>query len=443
MSAAAHAPSHAADLAADLKRQARRGPAIGSSLLLFITLGSVGGFFWWASMAELQEVAAGAGRVIPSQQLQTVQNLEGGIVAAILAREGEVVQKGQVLLRIDDTGSNSTLRQNQAEHLGLIASQARLAAEIDGVAPVFPDSLVKGAPDIISNQQQLFDSRMSEFRSSIDILERQVTQRRQELLSAQARASGLERSLAIATQELGIVNNMVAQGASSQVEKLRIQRQVSDLQGELANIRATVPRAQAAIAEAERRILEKRSAFKNDALGELGKTKVRIAALVEAMEAMQDRVGRTEVRAPVTGTVNKLTVATIGAVVQPGATLVELVPLEDSLLIEARVKPADIAFLRPGQAANVKFTAYDSSVYGHLPAKLEQIGADTVADQQGNAFYVIRVRTERNHLGSAEKPLPIMPGMVTEVDVLTGRRTVLDYILKPLIKVREKAFHER
>jgi len=443
VSAVAESPGHAADLAADLKRQARRGPGFASSLLLFAVLVSVGGFFWWAALAELQESAAGAGRVIPSQQTQIVQNLEGGIVAAILTREGEVVQKGQVLLRIDDTGSNSTLKQNQAEYLGLLGAQARLAAEIDGTAPKFPEILLKSSPDIVANQQQLYDSRQNEFRSSVDILERQATQRRQELISAQARAAGLERSLGIANQEAGIVASMVAQGASSQVERLRIQRQVSDLQGELANTRATIPRAQAAIGEAERRIVEKHAAFKNDALGELAKTRVRIAALTEAMEAMQDRVVRTEVRAPVNGTVNKLNVATIGAVVQPGATLAELVPFEDRLLVEARIKPADIAFLHPGQPANVKFTAYDSSIYGALPAKLEQIGADTVADQQGNPFYVIRVRTERNHLGTDAKPLPIIPGMVAEVDVLTGRRTVLDYMLKPLIKVQERAFRER
>jgi len=435
--------SHAADLAADLKRQAQRGPIGGSSLLLFAALLAVGGFFWWASQAELQEVAAGTGKVIPSQQIQMVQNLEGGIIAAILVRDGEVVQKNQVLLRIDSTGSSSTLRQNQAEHLGLLATEARLVAEIEGTTLTFPEALVRSAPEIVTNQRQLFESRLSELRSSIDILERQVTQRRQELAQAQARAGGLESSLAIARQELGIVNSMVAQGASSQVEHLRIQRQVSDLTGELNNIRASIPRAQAAIAEAERRILEKRSAFRNEALGEMGKTKVRISALSEAMEAMQDRVGRTEVRSPVTGTVNKLNVATIGAVVQPGATLAEIVPLEDSLLIEARVKPSDIAFLHPGQAAHVKFTAYDSSIYGYLPAKLEQIGADTVTDAQGNAFYAVRVRTERSHLGTEAQPLPIMPGMVTEVDVLTGKRTVLDYMLKPLIKVRDKAFRER
>jgi adhesin transport system membrane fusion protein len=435
--------SHAADLAADLKRQAQRGPIGGSSLLLFAALAVVGGFFWWAAQAELQEVAAGTGKVIPSQQIQMVQNLEGGIIAAILVKDGDVVQKNQILLRIDNTGSNATLRQNQAEHLGLLATEARLVAEIDGTTPVFSDTLTRSAPEIVANQRELFVSRLSELRSSIDILERQVTQRRQELAQAQARAAGLESSLGIARQELGIVNNMVAQGASSQVEHLRIQRQVSDLTGELNNIRASIPRAQAAIAEAERRILEKRSAFRNDALSEMGKTKVRIAALAEAMEAMQDRVVRTEVRAPVTGTVNKLNVATIGAVVQPGATLAEIVPLEDTLLIEARVKPSDIAFLRPGQAANVKFTAYDSSIYGYLPAKLEQIGADTVTDSQGNAFYNIRVRTERSHLGSDVQLLPIIPGMVTEVDVLTGKRTVLDYMLKPLIKVRDKAFRER
>jgi membrane fusion protein, adhesin transport system len=435
--------SHAADLAADLKRQARRGPVGGSSLLLFASLAVVGGFIWWASKAELQEVSAGTGKVIPSQQTQMVQNLEGGIIAAILVRDGEMVQKNQVLLRIDDTGSNATLRQNQAEHQGLLATQARLVAEIEGGTPVFSPALTRSAPEIVLNQQQLFDSRQNEFRSSIDILERQVTQRRQELAQAQARAGGLEGSLAIAREELGIVNSMVAQGASSTVERLRIQRQVSDLGGELNNIRASIPRAQAAIAEAERRILEKRAAFKNEALGEMGRTKVRISSLFEAMEAMSDRVTRTEVRAPVNGTVNKLNVATIGAVVQPGATLVEIVPSEDTLLIEARVKPADIAFLHPGLAANVKFTAYDSSIYGHLPAKLEQIGADTVPDQQGNPFYVIRVRTDRNHLGTDERPLPIIPGMVTEVDVLTGTRTVLDYMLKPLTKVREKAFRER
>jgi adhesin transport system membrane fusion protein len=430
-----------AEFAADLKAAAR-GPRTTATLLLLAMAAFVIAAIAWAGRARVDEVAVGAGRVIPTSQVQVVQNLEGGILSALMVTEGDVVEAGQVLLRIDDTTFASSFRENRARYLGFLASLARLEAEVEGKPVVFPADLADER-EVVANERALLDARRAELDASLDVLRRQEEQRKQELLELQRRITGTDQRLALARQELGIMAPMVERGVTPRVELLRVQRLVNELEQDLETARISVPKADAALAEAQRRQAERRAAFRSAAQQDLNTQRVQLRALQESLTSVRDRVARTEVKSPVRGIVQRVKVNTIGGVIKPGDDLVEIVPLDDTLLVEARIRPSDIAFLRPGQSAQVKLTAYDYATYGILPGKLEYISADTIVDEQGQSYYRIRVRTETNYLGTEDKPLHIIPGMVAQVDVVTGKKTVLEYLLKPVIRARTNALRER
>jgi membrane fusion protein, adhesin transport system len=425
--------------AADLQR-----PRIFAHILLLVIASFFGIAFAWASWASLDEVTRGDGRVIPSSQVQVVQNLEGGIVAAMLVREGEIVERGQVLLRIDNVRAASDYRESRKRYLALLGSLARLRAEVTGSDQLaFADEVLSEAAEVVSNESALFQARKVALRNEVSVLESQVEQRDQELAELRHRLAQLERSLALAREELAMTEPLAARGVVSKVEALRLRRQVNDLEGELDAVRLSIPRIESARREGLQRIEERTSTFHATSQRELTAVQAEVEALREAIAAEEDRVQRTEVRSPVRGTVKQVMVHTVGGVVQPGADLVEIVPLEDTLLIEAQVRPADIAFLRPGQPAVVKITAYDFAIYGGLAATVEDISADTIVDERGERFYRIRVRTEEAVLERAGEPLPIIPGMTAQVDILTGEKTVLDYLLKPILRARDHAMRER
>jgi adhesin transport system membrane fusion protein len=400
-------------------------------------------FFAWASWATLDEVTRGEGRVIPSSQVQVVQNLEGGIVSQILLREGEIVDKGQALLRIDNIRAASDLRENRTRYLALLGALARLRAEVDETDVVFAPLVLEHAAEVVRNEHDLFDARQEALQSELAILHSQATQRQQELAELESRLSQLKSSHALATEELQITEPLAAKRLVAKVDLLRLKREVNDLEGELEITRLEIDRIRSAALEAERRIEEKSLSFRAEAQRELNVVQAEAAALEEQIAADADRVERTEVRSPVRGTIKQLLVNTVGGVIQPGEDLVEIVPLEDTLLVEAKIRPADIAFLRPGQPATVKVTAYDFSIYGGLDAVVEQISADTITDERGERFYRIRVRTTDSTLDKAGTPLPIIPGMTTQVDILTGEKTVMDYLLKPILRARHNALRER
>jgi membrane fusion protein, adhesin transport system len=425
--------------AADLQR-----PRIFAHILLLVIASFFGIAFAWASWASLDEVTRGDGRVIPSSQVQVVQNLEGGIVAAMLVREGEIVERGQVLLRIDNVRAASDFRESRKRYLALLGSLARLRAEVMGSEQIaFADEVLSEAGEVVSNETALFQARKVALRNEVSVLESQVEQREQELAELRSRQAQLERSLALAREELAMTEPLAARGVVSRVEALRLRRQVNDLEGELEAVRLSVPRIESARREGLQRIDERTSAFHATSQRELTAVQAEVEALRETITAEEDRVQRTEVRSPVRGTVQQVMVHTVGGVVQPGADLIEIVPLEDTLLVEARVRPADIAFLRPGLPAVVKITAYDFAIYGGLAATVEDISADTIVDERGERFYRIRVRTEEAVLERAGEPLPIIPGMTAQVDILTGEKTVLDYLLKPILRARDHALRER
>lgn len=397
----------------------------------------------WAHFAVIDEVTRGDGKAIPSSRLQKIQNLEGGIVAELFVREGQVVNIGDPLLRLDDTRFASNVGETEADRLALLLRVERLSAEVEERDLEFPFKVVEAAPRLAASEQALFESRQQQLRNEVAGLEEQLVQRRQELREFASKQSQFSNSLKLLRQEIRMSEPLVAQGAISRVEVLRLKRAEVESRGQLDATTLAMPRAEAAIKEVERKIDETRGRFRSEALTELNVARTDLSKIQSSGKALEDRVSRTLVTSPVRGIVKQLLVNTIGGVIQPGSDLVEIVPLDDSLLVEARIRPQDIAFLHPGQAAVVKFSAYDYTIYGGLQAKLEQIGADTVTDDDGNSFYVIKLRTDKSHLGSEAHPLLIIPGMVASVDIITGKKSVLSYLLKPIIRARAEALRER
>ncbi len=425
-----------------LAAEVERLPVL-SHAVLWLTLIVIVTGITWANIATVDEVAHAEGRVISSSQLQVIQNLEGGILQQVMVREGARVQEGQTLMLLDDTRFASTFNEGRIATLALSAQISRLEAELEDRPFTPPPDFPIEHLDIIDRERQLFFARQQEKNSAIDILNQRLMQQTQSLAELQAEEQKLKRNTDLAQRELEMTSPLVATGAVSEVELLRIQAAVNESEGQLQVTRTTIPRAQAIISEAEDTIVERRQQFVREAQTELNQAKTALARMSISNVALEDRVERTDVRSPVDGTVKQILVNTVGAVVQPGMDLVEIVPLNDTLLVEAKVRPADVAFIHPGQTATVKLTAYDFSIYGGLDAVLELISADTITDDTGEYYFQIHVRTHKNYLGNETNPMPIIPGMIATVDIITGEKTIMDYILKPLKRAQEAALSER
>jgi membrane fusion protein, adhesin transport system len=397
----------------------------------------------WASQAQVQEFAVGQGKVIPARKLQVVQSLEGGIVRAIAVKEGQQVRAGDLLLSIDPTAPGAQLAEGREKSAGLMAAAARLDAEAKGVAPIFPDEIAARRPDIITTERALHESRRRELDSALSALDLQIRQREQEVIETQAKIDSLKATLAVARREWDLVRPLVASGAAARVEGLRAEGKIVETEGALRGAELALPRVEAALAEARDKRSEKQQSFRSDALARLAQAENELAALTQAMRGAEDKVRRTDMTAPVNGIVKSVNITTIGQVIQPGSSAMEIVPLDETLLVEAQIRPQDIAFLRPGLDAMVKLSAYDSTIYGGLPATLEHIGADSVTTEKGETYYVIRVRTRAAALRHRDRDLPIIPGMVAEVEVKTGEKTVMQYLLKPMTRMKQQALRER
>jgi adhesin transport system membrane fusion protein len=391
-------------------------------------------------MARIDEVARGEGKVIPSSQVQVLQSLDGGIVEEIVAHEGAIVEKGQLLIRIDPTRFESSLRETTVQVDALKIKSIRLQALADNKDFVIPADMNQIDATLIQQEHDLFLSKRAGLTAALGALREQTKQRQQELTEVIARNEQAKKSFELAEKEYVLTKPLVASGAVSDVELLRLEREVARLRGERDSSAAQIPRIQFAIQETFRKTEEAELQFRNEVRNELSEVSSKLNSLSQGSLALADRVKHSEVRSPVRGTIKQMFVNTVGGVVQPGKDIIEIVPLDDTLLLEARVLPKDIAFIRPGQLALVKFTAYDFAIYGGLDATVEHISADTVTDEKGNAFYLVRVRTQTATLGDAK--LPIIPGMTAEVDLLTGKRTVLSYILKPVLRAKANALQE-
>jgi adhesin transport system membrane fusion protein len=413
-----------------------------------LTIWAIIGFFLflllWANFAVIDEVTKGDGKAIPSSKIQKIQNLEGGIVSEMFVKEGQIVEAGAPLIRLDDTRFASNVGETEADRLSMLLRVERLSAEVDDRPLNFPEDVLKAMPGQAKSEESLYISRRQQLHDEIGGLQEQLIQRQQELREFSSKQAQYRQQLGLQRQEINMSEPLVAQGAVSPVEVLRLKRAEVETRGQLDATTLAIPRAESAIKEVQRKIDETRGKFRSDALTQLNEARTDLNKAQATGKALEDRVSRTLVTSPVRGIVNKLLVNTIGGVIQPGSDMVEIVPLDDTLLVEAKIRPQDIAFLHPGQEAIVKFTAYDYTIYGGLKAKLEQIGADTITDEdKKTTYYIIKVRTERSHLGTDEKPLLIIPGMVASVDIITGKKSVLSYLLKPIIRARAEALHER
>lgn len=426
------------------------------TMLLFFALAIA-----WASWAQIDKVTVGQGKVIPSSQLQIVQNLEGGLVKKILVSEGQHVEKDQQLLLIDDTRFRSDFREREQQVINLTANVLQLTASISSVRVdeslkeanwrdsvtldrnklVFPTQLEESAPALVSRQMAEYRSDINNLRNQLSVLDQQVKQKQQDLIEITARVQNLKRSYDFANKELEITRPLADEGVVPKIELLKLQRQVNDTRRELTSSQLKLPTLQSSIDEAKLGRIDIALKFRSEQQEKLNAAQDKLSALTQSTVGLEDRVNRTVVLSPVTGTIKKLYINTVGGVIQPGMDLVEIVPTEDSLLVEAKIAPQDIAFLYPGLPALVKFSAYDFTRYGGLDGKLEHISADTIQDEEGNSFYLVRIRTTEERFGHSDK-LPIIPGMTASVDIITGKRTILDYMLKPITKARQTALRE-
>ncbi len=397
-------------------------------------------FIMWTAVALIDEITKGEGKVIPSSQIQVLQSLDGGIVAEINVKEGQVVEAGQILLRVDPTRFESSVRENRSQYLALTAKVARLRALAEGLPFVPPPEVMVEDPKTVQDEQRLYQTARSNVEAQISIARQQLIQRQQELSEMRFKREQASQAYELTAKELAVTKPLIDSGAVSEVELLRLERDTSRFRGERDMASAQILRSQAAMSEASRKIEEVELNARNEVRKDLAETMAKLNAFTEGSVGLADKVKHAAIRSPVKGTVSRLLVNTVGGVVQPGRDLVEVVPLDDALILEAKVAPKDIAFLRPGQPAMVKFTAYDFSTYGGLEAKLEHIGADSITDEKGNTFFLVRVRTNKSRLGAN---LPIIPGMVAEVDIITGQKSILAYLLKPVLRAKQGALTER
>ncbi len=419
----------------------------GGQRIIYLALFCVIALITWAAVWQVDEVARGEGKVIPSRSVQAVQSLDGGVVAEILVSEGDKVKKDQPLLRIETIRADSQKAEVVARLNTLKLKHARLSAEAKGL-PSFavPEEMSFTEKEATVREQELFAARRHEMQTSMKVLDNQITQRSQEQKDAQSRKQSSIEMLVSQDKELAMMKPLVGLGAASNMEIVRLERDVLKSKSERDSAVLAIDRIAAGMAEITQKRTEVEAQFKSRASVELNETASEMSRLVETMPGMTDKVTKTVLRAPVDGIVKTLSTKSLGAVLQPGKDVAEIVPLDDSVLLEARVAPKDIGTLRVGQSATLRLSAYDYAVFGGLKGKLELISPDTVTDEKGNAYYLVRVRSAKpaeqdGSIGS--KTNPIIPGMTGSVDMLTGTRTVLTYFLKPIFRAQQKAFTER
>ncbi len=425
-----------------LEAAARMKPNKASNVMLWSITAMIVLFILWANFARIEELTRGQGQVVPTKEIQTVQSLEGGLLRELLVGQGDRVTKGQVLMRLSDVMFSSEERGAEAKADSLKLKIARLEAEAAGKDFVPSDELLKKVPDIAQNEQALYRSRQQELKNAISILEDKLRTVKADIDEAQAQINRLSSSRGSLQQELNITRDMVVKKAVSKLEQLRLEREVNDIGGQINAQQERIAGLRADLSATEKQKNDQSDRFRSQALTELSDVKTQNAQLGESLKSIGDRVSRTELRAPVDGVVNNIAVRTIGGVIEPAQKLIEIVPVDSELKIIAKVSPNNIAFLRVGQKVKVKITAYDAQRYGSLEGELVRIGASSVTDREGNVFFEIEVRTDKNHLGTAEAPLPVTPGMVADTEVVTGKRTIMEYVLKPFLKARDRALRE-
>lgn len=401
-------------------------------------------FVIWASFASLDETARGEGQIIPAGEVQVIQNLEGGIVDSFMFKEGDTVKKGDVIMRLRDVGAQSDLGSNEARYLGLVAATTRLQAEVDGKDTVeFSEEVMKKVPQSVTEELNAFRANKEKLQGQLSVLEQQLSQRKQEVSELTTKSNDLAGVIRLSQQERDMTAPLVEKGSAPRIELVQLDRGIKEKQTELNGVRAAIPRANAAISEAQARIAEMKKTFIAEVQTELTTKTAEMNTVKQTLGALEDKKDRTDIRSPVNGTIKDFKINTVGGVVRAGDPIAEIVPVDDNLLVEAKIRPSDIARLRPGMPAMVKITAYDFTIYGGLKGEVSDISADTIKNEKGEFFYRVKVRTKENSLTRKGEILPIIPGMVATVDIQTGKKTVMEYLMKPFLKTIENAMNEK
>lgn len=401
----------------------------------------------WASNAEIDELSRAEGRVIPSSKMQIIQSAEAGVVADILVRRGEQVKKGQQLIRLDDTTTASSAGEVEARVRALQAQVARLQTEYEGRAPegyTCPPDVLAEVPAVCDNEAKLLKARLDTLEQGKKVLEQRVEQRQRELSEALANKTRLEEGFALSAEKLALILPMAEKKLVSQTDLIAAQRDVSETKGQRDAVIESIARLESSASEAQLQVQQADLQFRQDALNDLTLRLAELSSAEQALRGASDRVSRTDIRSPVDGIVNDIAMNTVGGFVQPGERLIDIVPIDDKLLVEARLKPSDVAFVLPGQKAEIKLSAYDFSIFGGLVGEVQSVSADSIIDQQSReTYYIVLIKTDDAVLHFKGKDLPILPGMVTTVEILTGKKTILQYLLKPINKARDEAMRER
>lgn len=427
----------------NLSQAALEKPTIKSQLIVWIMFLVLIWLLVWANYAELDKIVRGQGKVVPSTKIQVVQNLEGGIVENIFVHSGDKVQKGQILLKLDNTQFVSSYDETEAQLYDLRAQAARLSAEaFDKPFKINIPSENPKVEIIFEREKQLYENQLQQLETTQQILNEKITQNRSELQEAYNQFKQLSKSYDLLQQEIEIMKPLVKEGIASEVDLLKTRREANDAYSQLQTTQNSIPRLKSVINESINKKQEAKQKFRNEAQQELNTVLAKLSQLESSKTALEDRVRRTSITSPVNGTISELLVTTIGEVIQPGSDIIKIVPLDDSLVLETKISPADIGFVYPGLKAKIKFTAYDFAIYGGLDGTVEKISADTILDEEGNSFYIARIKTDRNYLGSEKAPLSLLPGMTATVDVVVGKHTILDYLIKPIIKAKDLALRE-
>jgi len=413
------------------------------SIVLKIWLFSIFALILWASFAEIDEVTRGNGKVIPYGQNQTIQNLEGGIVESILIEEGQTVKKGQILLKINNAKSISSSQTNRMKYNELYAKRLRLYAEANSLKFEDIHTDDKDLKKQIELAKKLYYSNQIEMLANDSSIVNQIEQRKQELKEAKAKIKSLQKSLGFVTEEIQMMAPMVREGVKSKVDFLKLKREANGIKNDIEAAKLSIPRLSSAIQEYRNKRIESKQEFINKYKKELNEVSAELERIKTQQIEFSDQVERTMVKSPVNGIIQKLFVNTVGGVVKPGEDLIEIVPTNKKIYLEIKIKPSDIAFIHPDAEAMVKISAYDFAIYGGLVGNVVNISPDTITDDKGNTFYLIHVETEKNYLGSEDHPLQITPGMTASVDIVTGKKTVMQYILKPILKSKQYVFSER
>ena len=427
-----------------LSQAALEKPTVKSQMVVWVILLVAVWLIVWSNYAELDKIVRGEGKVVPSSQIQIIQNLEGGIVEELFIRSGDKVTKGQVLIKLDNTQFASSFDESELREAELTAKSQRLAAEAFNTPfviskEVITDPLIQALYD---REHQLYLGRQKQLLTTDNILVEQSEQKKLKLEEPYSQQKQLTRSLNLLKKEVSFMKPLVKQGIASQVDLLKLEREENEALSKLKGVQFSIPRIKSAISEARSKRDDAKETFSNDAQEQMNEVLAEKEQLTKSKAALQDRVDRTDIKSPVNGTIKQMFVNTIGGVVQPGSDIVEIVPDDDSLVLETKILPADIGFIYPGLKAKVKFTAYDFAIYGGLDGSVVRISADTITDEEGNSFYIARIKTDRNHLGTKDNPLYLLPGMTSSVDIIVGKHTVLDYLLKPIIKAKDTALRE-